>query len=347
MIRIVETSEPWVLYTTDETEPLSTKDTKLYSAFMIEPHYLTNISQPELNHRIDARIGLSTTVGFGQPIPSLKKIVRSHEKLVYTSLVANNDEATSGVIKLMSEPLQGTSAEIPAAQLAEGVWEVNLGPPDQKIPNFIMTPDERWVIQSNEKNNESSSFFQNRWISLKNKNIFFDTTLTGLPEFTPATDRLLVYEPVDSGLENVASLLGYDLMRIPGDEFGSSSLPDNCKIVNKFRLLGSDHCDRPWTELWWNPSLSGQGISTQQRGDRVQATWYIYDKEGEPLWLDFSGKLVNNQLTAPLLRFTGPGLGSDWDNLQIKSEQIGTATMTLGDDKLSATNTATSHASSD
>jgi hypothetical protein len=331
--RIVEVSEPWVLYTRSETEILSAKDAKLDSIFSIEPYSLSNINQPTLNHQINAKIGF----------PTLKKIVRSQQKLIYTSIIANNDEGTAGTIKLMSEPLQGASTENPAVQLAEEPWEqVFLG---ATVPEHVISPDERWVIQTN-LNSQTDQPKQQRWISLENQDISIDTNLSKpLLMFSPVSDRLLVNAADDSSLDDIVSKLGYDALRTEdGTESINSSvtaLPDNCRaLISKpglpTRILVSD-CDRPLTELWWNPSFSGQGVSTQQRGDRILATWFVYDKNGEPLWLDFSEKLVNNQLTAPLLRFIGPEIGVAWDQSKINSEQLGTATLTLGDDKLSAT----------
>jgi hypothetical protein len=339
---IVAISEPWVLYTTAETD--ASVDS-IDSILDIPPVFLTNINQPDLNHRIDAKIG------FGDLWQ--KRIVILQQKLFYTSVIANNDEATEGIFKLMSEPLEGASAEKPAVQFAEGSWERDPGSMyPKKMTNYTISPDDRWVIQNIESKNQDR-LFQTRWISLENNNVSFDTNIAintditvYAEDFSPTTDRLLMDKP---DLEGIASQLGYDLMRTP--DHSGISLPDNCRIMQegaapstqpppKFTSIHGvfvSDCDRPLTEVWWNPSFSGQGISTQQRGDRIQATWFVYDEAGEPLWLDFSGKLVNNQLSAPLLRFTGPELGSDWDNSKVQSEQLGTATLTLGDDKLSAT----------
>lgn len=41
--------------------------------------------------------------------------------------------------------------------------------------------------------------------------------------------------------------------------------------------------DTDFTDLWWNPSESGWGVSITQHGNNVFARIYAYDTDGRPL----------------------------------------------------------------
>lgn len=69
-----------------------------------------------------------------------------------------------------------------------------------------------------------------------------------------------------------------------------------------------------YTTIWQDQSRSGQGVQLLQNGNTIQGAWYTYDGNGNPMWLTFVASIANGSASAPLLRFTGPGLGSPWTN---------------------------------
>jgi len=45
-----------------------------------------------------------------------------------------------------------------------------------------------------------------------------------------------------------------------------------------------------YSDLWWNPSESGLGITVNQGStNEVFATWYAYDANGNPVWYSRAG----------------------------------------------------------
>jgi hypothetical protein len=40
-----------------------------------------------------------------------------------------------------------------------------------------------------------------------------------------------------------------------------------------------------FADIWYNAAESGWGLGISQQGDRVFATWYVYDEAGEPMWI--------------------------------------------------------------
>lgn len=81
--------------------------------------------------------------------------------------------------------------------------------------------------------------------------------------------------------------------------------------------------------LWWEPSRSGQGVNLWQRGDTVFGAWYVYDINGQDLWVTFSGNLNGGAISGPLVLNKGPALGKPWDVSQVDNESVGTMTLLL------------------
>ncbi|MCB1552257.1 MAG: hypothetical protein KDJ14_00515 [Xanthomonadales bacterium] len=78
-----------------------------------------------------------------------------------------------------------------------------------------------------------------------------------------------------------------------------------------------------YSDIWWNPASSGWGIYLTHIGDDLYATWYTYDNDREPLFLQgvtskqadgsFSGELYRSRNGTPFLDIDGApaGTGSD------------------------------------
>ena len=69
-----------------------------------------------------------------------------------------------------------------------------------------------------------------------------------------------------------------------------------------------------YTDLWWNPTESGWGVSLTQQSNIIFAAWYTYDASGNPIWYAATNcPATATGCSAPLFRFTGGApLTSPW-----------------------------------
>ena len=86
-----------------------------------------------------------------------------------------------------------------------------------------------------------------------------------------------------------------------------------------------------YTDWWWNPDQSGQGINVGQEGDLIFVAWFTYDETGAGMWLVMGGPLTGTSLVAPLYRTTGPKLGTPFDPTQVVETQVGQGTLSFTD----------------
>jgi hypothetical protein len=85
--------------------------------------------------------------------------------------------------------------------------------------------------------------------------------------------------------------------------------------------------------LWWEPARSGQGVNLWQRGNTLFGAWYVYDADGQDLWVTFSGNLSGGTITSPLTLSSGPALGKLWDVSQVSNTSVGTMTLLFSSDQ--------------
>ena len=100
-------------------------------------------------------------------------------------------------------------------------------------------------------------------------------------------------------------------------------------LVASLWLISLPAVAQDYAGVWWDPTRSGQGVTLAQQGSTLSGAWYLYDESGNGLWVTFIGDLNGNSVTADLLRFTGPALGTPWDSGQVVSEPIGGVTITF------------------
>jgi hypothetical protein len=81
----------------------------------------------------------------------------------------------------------------------------------------------------------------------------------------------------------------------------------------------------PFSGTWWDPGKSGQAVTLLQEGDSLAGAWYFYDANGSGMWVTFVGNLAGDTANVDLLRFSGPALGSSWDETLVLSNIIGSA----------------------
>jgi hypothetical protein len=78
-----------------------------------------------------------------------------------------------------------------------------------------------------------------------------------------------------------------------------------------------------YSKVWWDPNRSGQAVQILHENNQISGAWYVYDENGEGMWTTFSGTLAAGSITTELLRFSGPPLGSIWDENQVSSRVAG------------------------
>jgi hypothetical protein len=86
-----------------------------------------------------------------------------------------------------------------------------------------------------------------------------------------------------------------------------------------------------YSDIWWNPSESGWGMTIVQGPTNVlYAVWFVYDASGKPTWYTFSpgqataaGPMAT-VFTGPIYKTSGPYFGGPFDPTQVGITQVGT-----------------------
>lgn len=82
------------------------------------------------------------------------------------------------------------------------------------------------------------------------------------------------------------------------------------------------------TDVWWNASESGWGISVVQHGARnIFGTLYIYDADGKPVWYVMPGGtwVSPSTFNGNLYRTSGPQFASTFDASKVTVTPVGSA----------------------
>lgn len=82
-----------------------------------------------------------------------------------------------------------------------------------------------------------------------------------------------------------------------------------------------------YTGVWFDPAQNGQGVQLLHNGNNLSGAWYLYDENGDGMWVTFVGTLAGTTLNTTLLRFTGPNLGETWDANLVQSTNAGNLTI--------------------
>ena len=89
-----------------------------------------------------------------------------------------------------------------------------------------------------------------------------------------------------------------------------------------------------FTDLWWNPSESGWGVSITQHGNNIFFRIFVYDTDGRPLLFVVPGVTFTSatSFTGALQLTAGPWFGSSpFDPAQVVRTTAGSATLTFSD----------------
>src|SRR5512132_2154613 len=83
-----------------------------------------------------------------------------------------------------------------------------------------------------------------------------------------------------------------------------------------------------YSDIWWNPSESGWGVTVADHETQLFAVWYTYDTDGSPLWLTVPGGTFNSNRTVfsgDVYRTTGPSVQGAFAPAKVVREKAGTA----------------------
>jgi len=84
------------------------------------------------------------------------------------------------------------------------------------------------------------------------------------------------------------------------------------------------------TDIYWDPTQSGWGLTISQHGNNLFAVWYTYDTNGQPLFVVMPGATFNadGSFTGDLYTTTGPYFANaTFDSSQVHATKVGTGTM--------------------
>lgn len=83
-----------------------------------------------------------------------------------------------------------------------------------------------------------------------------------------------------------------------------------------------------YSDIWWNPSESGWGITIADHETQLFAVWYAYDTDGAPLWLSVPGGTFSpdrRRFSGDLYRTTGPSFTGAFNPAAVTTTKVGTA----------------------
>jgi hypothetical protein len=89
-----------------------------------------------------------------------------------------------------------------------------------------------------------------------------------------------------------------------------------------------------YTDLWWNPSENGWGLSVTHEYGVMFLAWFVYDDTGKPMWYVASNCTVNaagNGCSGTLYSTTGPAFGPTFDPAKVHATAAGTVTLSFTD----------------
>lgn len=89
------------------------------------------------------------------------------------------------------------------------------------------------------------------------------------------------------------------------------------------------------TDLWWNPSESGWGLTLAQHGNNVFGAWFTYASTGRPLFIVMPGVTMTgpDSFTGTLYTTTGPSYtASTFDPAQVRTTAVGSASLQFSGD---------------
>jgi len=87
-----------------------------------------------------------------------------------------------------------------------------------------------------------------------------------------------------------------------------------------------------YSDLWYNASESGWGMSITHQSDTMFLAWYVYDSSGKPVWYVAPACAVSgSSCSGSLYRTTGPAFGPTFNPNQVQAFEVGSAIVSFID----------------
>lgn len=87
------------------------------------------------------------------------------------------------------------------------------------------------------------------------------------------------------------------------------------------------------TDMWWNPGESGWGVNVVQQRDVAFLTFFVYDRNGSPVWYTSDAHLATDGTpvwSGNLFATTGPWFGGPF-TMPVRGGVVGTVSFALVD----------------
>jgi len=127
----------------------------------------------------------------------------------------------------------------------------------------------------------------------------------------------------------------YDSVSLVGFGLLTESYTTEVQILPDTLPYAPFDCSRPLAVdegMWWDPATDGQGMDVNRFLDRVIfGPWYLYDTQGTPFWVTFTGQLEGTRARGILRDVTGPpfapGFDQNYDSSQVQEREAGQASI--------------------
>ncbi len=151
---------------------------------------------------------------------------------------------------------------------------------------------------------------------------FTQTVATLTPQFTnPGTDFF-------EGLNTLAIVVGID-----SDILSNEGADSTLKVYASTNRVGGTGITGSITGSFYDPEQSGHGFFVEAidvNGEtQVFVAWFVFDTEGNPLWLSGVGSVDGNVATVPVTRSSGGFFPPNFDPDAIVSEAAGSLVFTF------------------
>ena len=160
------------------------------------------------------------------------------------------------------------------------------------------------------------------YTGLRDDPFFFDfvafgqTVATLQPQFTnPGNNTFL-------GLDTLAIVIGIDKSVVTNENANPT-----LSIYATTNRLSGESLNGSITGSFYNVNQSGHGFMIEiLSNNRVFATWYVYDNQGNPLWLVGTGTYQGLTIDLPLQRLSGGMFPPNFDPNSVIRTDVGTLT---------------------
>jgi hypothetical protein len=87
-----------------------------------------------------------------------------------------------------------------------------------------------------------------------------------------------------------------------------------------------------YTDLWYNPTEAGWGMTVAQQYGMMFLAWYVYNGTGNPVWYVAPACVVSgSSCTGDVYSTTGPPLGPTFNPASVRASSVGTVTVNFLD----------------